>query len=110
MNQTLDSILDKKSKIKVLRLFVSRTGGFMASGRETARLAGITAPSAHAALKELHDQGVMHRRVVGRDHIYQLNPQAPVVSGILAPMFARESALGESGGRPAGHVMKEALL
>lgn len=94
MTQTLDTILDKKSKIKVLRLFISRTDGFMASGREIARLAGVTAPSAHAALKELHTLGLLHLRVIGRDHIYQLNTEAPIVSALLAPMFEKETELG----------------
>jgi len=38
MNKILDGILNNKTKIKILRLFMSREKGYHPSGREIARL------------------------------------------------------------------------
>ena len=51
LDKGLDNILNTGSKVKIIRLFVSRRKDFMASGRQIARLVNITAPAAHAALK-----------------------------------------------------------
>lgn len=86
----LDDILDTKSKVKIIRLFVSRTEDFMASGREIAKLIGLTPPAAHAALKELYNQDILKREIIGMQHIYKINPLNRIVKDILQPAFQKE--------------------
>ena len=91
----LDDILDTKSKIKIIRLFISRTGDFMVSGSDVARLVGLTPPAAHASLKELYDQDILRRDIVGKQHIYRLNTSSRIVSKILKPAFQKEHSIKE---------------
>lgn len=91
----LDDILDTKSKVKIIRLFVSRTADFMASGREIAKLTGITPPAAHTALKELYNQDILKREIIGRQHIYKVNPLNRIVKDILQPAFQKELSTKE---------------
>ena len=93
LDKLLDSILNTGSKAKIIRLFVSRKDGFRASGRQIAKLVNVTAPSTHAALKELHNQDILKREIIGRQHIYSLNNNHRVVRQILKPMFQKESSL-----------------
>jgi predicted ABC-type ATPase/predicted DNA-binding transcriptional regulator len=92
-NKPLDNILNTGSKAKIIRLFVSRKDGFRASGRQVAMTADITAPTAHAALKELYNQDVLKREIIGRQHIYSLNNDSRIVEHVLKPMFRNESLL-----------------
>jgi predicted DNA-binding transcriptional regulator len=73
IEKALDNILDMPSKVKILRLFASKREDFIAGGREIARLAGISPPAAHAALKDLYGIGVLKRTIAGRQHLYSLN-------------------------------------
>jgi predicted nucleotidyltransferase len=95
IEKRLDDIFDTKSKIKIVRLFVSRREDFIASGREIAALTGITPPAAHTALKELYGQDVLRRTIVGRQHLYQINPSNRTVKEILRPVFQKEQAIKE---------------
>lgn len=95
IEKRLDDILDTKSKVKTIRLFVSRTEDFMASGREIAKLIGLTPPAAHAALKELYNQGILKREIIGRQHIYKINPSSRIVKDILQPAFQKELSTKE---------------
>ncbi|MFH1753909.1 MAG: zeta toxin family protein [Candidatus Omnitrophota bacterium] len=93
--RALDQILNKPSKIKIIRALISRRGGFKASGREIARLARLTPPAAHAALKELHGQGIVKQEILGRPHIYSLAVNNNVIEKILRPMFKGEVSIRE---------------
>ena len=55
IEKALDNILNTNSKIRIIRLFISKREDFLASGREIARFIGISAPAAHATLKDLYD-------------------------------------------------------
>lgn len=90
IEKQLDNILDTKSKVKIIRLFASRTEGFMASGREIAKLVGLTPPAAHASLKELLNQDILKREIIGKQHIYRLNYSNRTVKEILQPAFQKE--------------------
>ncbi|MCQ9206361.1 MAG: zeta toxin family protein [Omnitrophica bacterium] len=92
-DRSLDSILNTGSKAKIIKLFALRKDDFRASGRQIAALAGITAPTAHAALKELYRQDVLKRKIIGRQHLYGLNNTSNMVRRILKPMFRKESSL-----------------
>lgn len=95
IDKKLDDILDTKSKVKIIRLFVSRTEDFMASGREIAKLIGLTPPAVHAALKELYNQDILKREIIGRQHIYKINSLNRIVKDILQPAFRKEFSIKE---------------
>jgi predicted nucleotidyltransferase len=91
--KALDNILNSKSKIAIIRLFVSKTTDFKATGREIAKLIRFSAPAAHAALKELFNQGVLKLDNIGKQHIYSLDNNNRIVQKILKPMFKEEISL-----------------
>lgn len=93
MKDTINDILNSEIKIKVIRLFVSRSEGYHATGREIARIVGTTAPTAHAALKELYASHILNYEISGRNHLYSLNRKTRMVESILIPMFQKEDAL-----------------
>lgn len=88
--KALDNILNSKSKIAIIRLFTSKTNDFKATGREIAKLTRFSAPAAHAALKELFNQGVLKLDNIGKQHIYSLDNNNRIVQKILRPMFKEE--------------------
>ena len=95
LDKALDTILNTGSKVKIIRLFISRRRDFMASGRRIAKLVNLTAPTAHAALKELYNQDILRRDIVGRQHIYKINQDNRVVKNILEPAFKKEHSVRE---------------
>jgi predicted nucleotidyltransferase/predicted DNA-binding transcriptional regulator len=88
--KTLDSILNTKTKLKVIRLFLSRTPDFRATGRGIARMAKVSPPSAHSALKELYNKGILKLEIIGGQHIYSIHEKNRIVADILKPLFAKE--------------------
>jgi len=95
VEKKLDDILNTKSKVKIIRLFIARGGEFMASGSDVAKLVGLTPPAAHASLKELYDNDILHRDIVGKQHIYRLNTSGRIVNEILKPAFQKEHSIKE---------------
>lgn len=93
VRNSLDDILDSKSKIAIIRLFVSKTDDFKATGREIAKLTHFSAPAAHSALKGLFAQGVLKLDYIGKQHIYSLDANNRIVQKILRPMFKGETSL-----------------
>jgi DNA polymerase sigma len=90
IEKSLDNILTSKLKIAIIRLFVSKTSEFKATGREIAKLTRFSPPAAHAALKELYNQGILRLDSIGRQHIYSLENGSRIVQKILKPMFKEE--------------------
>ncbi len=90
MKRVLNIILNNETKVKILRLFISRLKGYHASGREIARLIGVTAPTAHAALKELEAYHLLKYEISGRNHLYTLNRKNRTVKDMLLPIFEKE--------------------
>lgn len=90
VERSLDNILDSKSKIAIIRLFVSKTADFKATGREIAKLIRFSPPAAHFALKELYSQGILKLDSIGRQHIYSFDQNNRIVRKILKPMFKEE--------------------
>lgn len=95
ITRSLDNILNSNSKLKIIRLFISRGNNFIASGRETARLTKISPPAAHAALNDLYNQNILKRDILGKQHIYRLNSNNRVVKKILIPAFTSEISIKE---------------
>ena len=92
IEKSLDNILSSKLKIAIIRLFVTKTGDFKATGREIARLTRFSPPAAHAALKGLYNQGILKLDNIGKQHIYSLDNNR-IVQKILRPMFKEEISL-----------------
>ena len=90
IEKALDNILNTNSKIRIIRLFVSKREDFIAPGREIARLTDLSAPAAHASLKELYNQDVLIRNILGKQHLYKLNLKNRTVKNILFPAFNEE--------------------
>lgn len=90
IEKSLDNIVNSRTKIAILRLFISKTADFKVSGREIARLIGFSAPAAHTALKELFNKGIFKLDNIGNQHIYSLDVNNRMVQKILKPMFKGE--------------------
>jgi len=95
VEQPLDTILNSDTKVRVLRLFVSRGEGYQATGREVARLTSVSAPTAHAALKDLYNQHIFSLEIIGRNHLYRLNREHRTIKDILSPAFAGEERFSQ---------------
>ena len=95
LETSLDGILDSRTKLKIIRLFVSRTEAYAASGREIAKWTALSPPAAHAALKILLDRKVLKREILGKQHLYSLDHSSRIVRNILVPAFRKEGALKE---------------
>jgi len=95
IEKSLDNILNTSSKVKIIRLFTSRREDFISSGRGIARLTGVTPPTAHVALKDLYNQDILKREIIGREHIYRLNTNNRIVQNILIPAFKKEYSIKE---------------
>lgn|SRR3989338_4343465 len=93
IEKSLDIVLSSKSKIAIIRLFISKTGDFKATGREIAKLTHFSAPAAHSALKELFNHGILKLDRIGKQHIYSLDSNNRIVQKILRPMFKEEISL-----------------
>lgn len=93
IEKSLDNILNSKLKITIIRLFVSKTSEFKATGREIAKLTHFSPPAAHAALKELYNQDILNLDIIGKQHIYSLDNNNRIVQKILKPMFKEELSL-----------------
>jgi len=91
----LDGVLGSRTKLRILRLFASRTEAFTASGREIAKWTALSPPAAHAALKDLLDRKVLKREILGNQHLYSLDRSGRIVRDILMPAFRREGGLKE---------------
>lgn len=91
----LDGILSSRTKLRIIRLFVSRTEAFAASGREIAKWTSLSPPAAHAALKILLERKVLKRDILGKQHLYSLDRSGRIVRDILIPAFRKEGALKE---------------
>ena len=90
IEKSLDNILNSRSKIAIIRLFISKTADFRATGREVAKLIKVSPPATHASLKELYTEGVLKLDIIGKQHIYSMDDGNRVVERILKPMFKKE--------------------
>lgn len=88
--KSLDNIIDSKSKIAVIRLFISKAGNFKATGREIAKLIHFSPPATHVVLKDLFNHKILRLDIIGRQHIYSLDSNNRVVRQMLKPMFKKE--------------------
>lgn len=94
VNRVLDEIFSRWSKVAVLRALNKYAIGI--SGREVARVAGITAKNCFIALNDLEDLGIVTRVRGGRDHLFSLNRNHFIVNQGIIPLFEIEAKFLES--------------
>jgi hypothetical protein len=90
----LDHLLGSPAKVAVLRILCTMSTEL--TGRETARLAGVSGPQAIKALNELTARQVVIRRQAGRAGLYALNDAFALARKGLVPLFRQESSLLET--------------
>lgn len=90
----LDAALGTPAKVAVLRVLSSTKVEL--TGRETARLSGVSGPQAINALNELARRRIVLRRQAGRAGLYAINDKLDLVKKGLLPLFRHESHLMES--------------
>ncbi|MBK6915008.1 MAG: nucleotidyltransferase domain-containing protein [Ignavibacteriales bacterium] len=94
VNRILDYILYSPGLITVLRELNLRRPGI--SGREIARLTGITHRSALKALDNLEALRLVERQVIGKAYSFTVNRKHYVYQYVIAPIFEAEKELGNS--------------
>lgn len=90
IDRALDDLFAAGSHVRVLRALLELPDGLTVSGRDIARRAGVSQPTAAEVLRALEDQGLL---IVGRRPraaYYRLNPDH-VLAPMLAEIFVRES-------------------
>ncbi len=90
----LDAILRTATHVRVLRALLEVPRGFGVSGREIARRAGVTHPSANKVLATLREQGLVSVRRSPRFDEYALSYEN-ALSSAISVLFAQEQRLVE---------------
>ncbi len=106
--EALDDALGTTSKVRLLRVLLRLT--HRVTGREAARLAGVSQTAARRALDDLVALGILERTVGTGEHRYAVNREHVLARQALPPLFAaedershtvvdtiRESFLGDTG-------------
>jgi len=89
--QTLEDLLAGTGRIAVLRALAFATEPL--TGRQVARVSGLSHAGATRVLSRLHDAGLVTRRSVGRAMLHELAGGDPVVSQLVMPLFEAERDL-----------------
>jgi len=87
--KALDEVFFRWSNLAVLRALEKYAIGI--SGREVARVAGITAKNCFIALTDFENIGIVNRVRGGRDHLFTLNREHFLVSDAILPLLKVES-------------------
>lgn len=88
VNNILNHIFTSTGNLAVLRVLNERVVGI--SGRETARLAGISLRSAQLSLDNLVSLKIVKRQVGGREHLFTLNRESFIAKEIITKLFSAE--------------------
>jgi predicted nucleotidyltransferase len=94
INRILDHIFINTSNLAVLRVLDERVTGL--SGRETARLAGISLRAAQLSLNSLEKLKIVNRHYGGREHIFTLNRNNYIAKEIISNIFSAEESFRNS--------------
>lgn len=86
--EALDDALGTTSKVRLLRALLPLTNAV--TGREAARLAGVSQTAARRALDDLVALGILERTVGAGEHRYLLNRASVLVRHALPPLFGAE--------------------
>ncbi|HSW56662.1 MAG TPA: nucleotidyltransferase domain-containing protein [Ignavibacteriaceae bacterium] len=90
INRVLDHIFINTSNLAVLRVLNDRIIGL--SGRETARLAGISLRAAQLSLNSLEKLKIVNRHYGGREHSFTLNRNNYIAKEIISNIFSTEES------------------
>lgn len=93
LHQPLDDVLDRESKVRVLRFFCRRGGEW--NGRRVAAELAMNPVTTHKALRELHQATILDFRKVGSNFIYSLRDSHYLVQQLLRPLFQHEAGARE---------------
>lgn len=85
----LNFIFGAPSHIAILRALHCRMG---MTGRDVARVAGLSQQGAAEGLRRLERAGMVKRLPVGNAYLYTLNTELKIVREGLLPMLEREQA------------------
>lgn len=88
LNKPLDELFSTWSDIAVMRVLKNYNTGL--TGREIARLSGMTPKSAIRTLSRLEELGVINRIRGGRDHLFSLNREHFLVREIILNVLEGE--------------------
>jgi predicted nucleotidyltransferase len=91
ITNVLDDLFSTWSHIAVLRVLQDAGQGL--SGREIARIAGMSHRSCLAALTSLENLSVVTRQQGGRDHLFSLNRSHVLVTDGILPILSLERNL-----------------
>ena len=90
---TLNALFGGPGRTAVLRLLAARTAPL--TGRQVARLTGLSQPGAARALEHLANLGVVSRQGAGRAIMHELARENILVESIVLPAIAAEQSLTE---------------
>jgi predicted nucleotidyltransferase len=88
INKVLNTLFSTWSNIVVMRALENYAVGI--SGREVARIAGLTPKNCLITLSMLEELGIVKRVRGGREHLFTLNREHFLVNEILIPVLAAE--------------------
>jgi predicted nucleotidyltransferase len=88
VNRVLDEVFSKWSHLAVLR--VLQDSGVGMSGREIARMSGLSPKQSLIALSCLEELGVVKRQRGGRDHLFTINFNQILVKEGVLPLLKLE--------------------
>ena len=88
----LDEILRSSTHVRVLRALHGVPVDFRISGREVARRAGVTHPSAAKALHALREQGLVYAERSLRSDEFRLNAEH-LLAGAIRALFDNEQTI-----------------
>ncbi len=89
LSTPLDTVLSSASKVRVLRLLIEQDR--IVSGREAARLTGMSHTAIRRAIDDLARSGLIHRENSGRQLLCRANRDNLLVLKLLVPLFAAEA-------------------
>jgi len=94
INKVLDEVFSTWSNVAVMRALKNYAVGV--SGREVARVAGMSAKSCLNSLTSLENLGVVNRVRGGRDHLFSLNRDHFLVKQVVIPNLNSEKKFVQS--------------
>lgn len=91
VHNPLDKVLNSEIKIKTLRFLCTTEAEW--SGRQIAKEIRVSPASCHTALRELHNEGLLLLKTIGRNYLYHLNRKNIIISKLIKPLYQMERKL-----------------
>lgn len=87
----IDSVMGDLVKVRILRHLIAGHGA--QTGRALARIALVSPPSVLKPLRELVNEGILTRKVIGNGYAFDLNRNNILVKEGLLPLFQLENQI-----------------